>query len=49
MPEDPQAPDRPLSPATVAVSAGRPPHDPDQPLNPPVTFAATYVGGGDLA
>jgi len=48
MSQDSRTPDRPLSPATVAVTAGRPPHDPDQPLNPPVTFAATYVGGGDL-
>jgi cystathionine gamma-synthase len=30
------------------VTAGRPPHEPDQPLNAPVTMAATYVAGGDL-
>ena len=35
-------------PATVAVTAGRPPHEPDQPLNRPVTLASTYVAGGDL-
>ncbi|MFD2079768.1 cystathionine gamma-synthase [Actinopolymorpha cephalotaxi] len=33
---------------TVAVTAGRPPHDPDQPLNPPLVLASTYVAGGDL-
>ncbi len=37
-----------LSPATLAVKAGRPPHEPDQPLNSPVTMASTYVAGGDL-
>ena len=37
-----------LRPATWAVTAGRPPHDPDQPLNTPLTLAATYVAGGDL-
>ncbi len=37
-----------LRPATVAVTAGRPAHSPDQPLNVPVTLAATYVAGGDL-
>ena len=36
------------SPATVAVKAGRPPAEPDQPLNVPVTMASTYVAGGDL-
>jgi cystathionine gamma-synthase len=29
---------------TVAVHAGRPAPEPDAPLNPPVVFAATYVG-----
>jgi cystathionine gamma-synthase len=38
----------PLAPSTVAVTAGRPPHDPDQPLNVPITMASTYVAGGDL-
>jgi cystathionine gamma-synthase len=37
-----------LSLATLAVTAGRPPHEPDQPLNTPVTLASTYVAGGDL-
>src|SRR6187200_3691346 len=37
-----------LSPATVVVHAGRPPHDVDQPLNVPITMASTYVAGGDL-
>jgi cystathionine gamma-synthase len=36
-----------LRPTTVAVHAGRPPHEPDQPLNVPITMASTYVGGGD--
>ncbi|KRB77234.1 cystathionine gamma-synthase [Nocardioides sp. Root190] len=37
-----------LRPATVAVTAGRPPHDPDQPLNVPITMTSTYVATGDL-
>jgi cystathionine gamma-synthase len=37
-----------LSPATIAVTAGRPPHDPDAPLNVPITMASTYVAGGDV-
>jgi cystathionine gamma-synthase len=40
--------DRPLSPATTAVTAGRPPHLPDQPLNTPITMASTYGATGDL-
>jgi cystathionine gamma-synthase len=36
------------SPATVAVAAGRPPHEPDQPLNHPITMASTYGATGDL-
>ena len=36
-----------LRPSTVAVHAGRPPHEPDQPLNVPITMTSTYVGGGD--
>ena len=40
------APD--LRPATLAVTAGRPDRDPDQPLNVPVTLASTYVAGGDV-
>jgi len=34
-------------PATVAVKAGRPAHDPDAPLNEPITMASTYVAGGE--
>jgi len=37
-----------LRPATVAVTAGRPPHEPDNPLNTPLTMASTYVAGGDV-
>src|SRR5919107_5093898 len=35
-------------PATVAVTSGRPPHRPDNPLNEPLTMASTYVAGGDV-
>jgi cystathionine gamma-synthase len=38
----------PLHPETIAVSAGRPPAAPDEPLNVPVVFASTYAAGGDL-
>lgn len=38
----------PLHPETLAVAAGRPPAEPDQPLNSPVVFASTYTAGGDL-
>ena len=34
-------------PATIAVTAGRPAHEPDAPLNEPITMASTYVAGGD--
>jgi cystathionine gamma-synthase len=37
-----------LRPATVAVTAGRPVHESDNPLNTPITLASTYVAGGDL-
>jgi cystathionine gamma-synthase len=37
-----------LSPATVAVSAGRPPRQPDGPLNPPLVMASTYHAGGEV-
>lgn len=40
---------RPLSPATVAVTAGRPEPVPDGPLNQPVVFASTYHAGGPVA
>ncbi len=38
---------RPLRPGTLAVTAGRPAHEPDSPLNTPLTMASTYVAGGD--
>ncbi len=41
-------PSRALKPSTVAVTAGRPPREPDSPLNVPVTLASTYVAGGDV-
>jgi cystathionine gamma-synthase len=41
-------PDPDWSPATTAVTAGRPPHTPDQPLNVPITMASTYGATGDL-
>lgn len=41
-------PDDVLHPATIAVTAGRPDHVPDAPLNPPITMASTYVGGGEM-
>jgi cystathionine gamma-synthase len=37
----------PLKPATRAVHAGRPPHEPDEPMSVPLTLASTYVAGGD--
>ena len=40
------SPDWSLS--TIAVTRGRPPHEPDQPLNHPLTMASTYVAGGDV-
>ncbi|MDQ1513828.1 MAG: cystathionine gamma-synthase [Microbacteriaceae bacterium] len=38
----------PLHFETRAVTAGRPPALPDQPLNVPVTLASTYIAGGEL-
>jgi cystathionine gamma-synthase len=38
----------PLAPATVAVTAGRPPRRPDEPLNVPVVLASTYHQGGPV-
>jgi cystathionine gamma-synthase len=32
---------------TLAVKLGRPPGEPDQPLNAPITMASTYVAGGE--
>ena len=44
-----ETPDAPaLSPETVAVVAGRPPHVPDAPMNVPVHLTSTYVAGGEL-
>ncbi len=40
--------DAALAPATVAVSAGRPPRMPDGPLNPPLVMASTYHAGGEI-
>ncbi|WP_067440903.1 trans-sulfuration enzyme family protein [Nocardioides jensenii] len=40
-------PEKPLRPATIAVTAGRPKAEPDAPLNVPITMASTYVAGGD--
>src|SRR5215218_7714328 len=48
MTEDSPALQPALKPATVAVTAGRPEHRADQPLNEPITMASTYVAGGDL-
>jgi cystathionine gamma-synthase len=47
MTEDSPAPTSGLRPATLAVTAGRPPHTSDEPLNVPITMASTYVAGGD--
>ena len=45
---DPAPTTRGLRPATIAVTAGRPPHEPDEPLNVPITMTSTYVATGDL-
>lgn len=37
-----------LSSATVAVTAGRPPRQPDGPTNAPIVMASTYHAGGDV-
>ena len=48
MSSEPRA-DRPAyRPATIAVTSGRPVHEPDSPLNEPLTMASTYVAGGDV-
>jgi len=39
---------RTYRPATIAVASGRPPHEPDRPLNEPITMASTYVAGGEV-
>ncbi|QCR19196.1 trans-sulfuration enzyme family protein [Agrococcus sp. SGAir0287] len=35
-------------PATIAVTAGRPAAEPDQPLNAQIMLASSFVAGGDL-
>lgn len=35
-------------PETTAIIAGRPPHEPDQPMSVPVHLTSTYVAGGAL-
>lgn len=35
-----------LAPATLAITTGRPPREPDQPLNTPLTPASVFVAGG---
>jgi len=42
------APRSPIHPDTIAVTAGRPAKVPGAPLNPPVQFASTYVGGPEV-
>lgn len=36
-----------MRPHTRVVHTARPPREADQPLNPPITMASTYVAGGD--
>jgi cystathionine gamma-synthase len=40
---------KPMSPATVAISSGRPAREPDAPLNPAIVLASTYHAGGVTA
>jgi cystathionine gamma-synthase len=47
MTEDTAALPSKLRPSTLAVTAGRPAHSPDAPLNTPLTMASTYVAGGE--
>jgi cystathionine gamma-synthase len=44
----PEPSEVPLSPATTAVAAGRPPRQPDGPMNPPIVLASTYHAGGEV-
>jgi cystathionine gamma-synthase len=37
-----------LAPSTLTVTAGRPRHVPDAPLNPPLVLASTYGAGGPM-
>jgi len=48
MPPTVDQPAHDLRPATITVTGGRPAHEPDAPLNPPITMASTYVAMGDL-
>ena len=49
MPDDHDAPiPRPLSPATIAVIAGRP-NQPGEPLNQPLVLASNVRGGGEYS
>ncbi len=36
-----------LSPATLAITAGRPPREPGAPVNEPVALTSTYLAGGE--
>ncbi|MFI2101822.1 trans-sulfuration enzyme family protein [Isoptericola sp. NPDC019693] len=49
MTHDPTGPQAPLSPATLAVTAGRPPRVQGGPVNPPVVLSSTYVNQGVTA
>ncbi len=42
----PQFDNQPLTPATLAVTAGRPPREQGQPVNPPVVLSSTYTSQG---
>lgn len=42
-----QVPRQPLAASTLAVTAGRPTREPDQPLNAPLVPASVYVAGGE--
>lgn len=49
-PDQPGHPDQPaLSPATLAVTAGRPPRRQGAPVNPPLVLSSTYVSTGTPA
>lgn len=45
-PTGPTVHSSPLSPATIAVAAGRPPREQGGPVNPPVVLSSTYVSRG---
>lgn len=50
LPAEPDAAHRcvDLAPATIAVTAGRPPREPDAPINVPIVMASTYHQGGTV-